>query len=183
MYPAGKFAAKARIVELPSVGLRDERRQALALRQFLSERGGGAFRCGGRLETRDERGWEVFIDKWPAIGGAHCDGAEELGEIPKNRSGRGKNNARDDVRIGTLREGGDLDRHSEISERNPQIEERRTTTNDEFAIKWIDICEATGTIGTNEQLITIDDELPRLSVVARGRKDRVSDGKARLVCS
>ncbi len=42
------FAPKARIVELPSVGLGDERRHALALRQFLSERYVDAFRCGGR---------------------------------------------------------------------------------------------------------------------------------------
>jgi hypothetical protein len=61
MNPAGKFAAKARIVELPSVGTRDERRQALVLRQFLSERYVDAFRCRGRLETRDDRAPQLMM--------------------------------------------------------------------------------------------------------------------------
>jgi hypothetical protein len=70
-----------------------------------------------------------------------------------------------DVRIGALRESGDFDRHPEISQRNPQIEKRRTTTDDEFAIVRINICKAACAVGTNEQLIAIDDEPPGLSVV------------------
>ena len=123
----------------------------------------------------------VFVGKWTAVGRAFGNCIEKLRKVLEDRSRRRKNNARHDVRIGTLREGGDLDRHSEISERNPQIEERRTTTNDEFAIKWIDIGEAAGAIGTDEQLIAIDDESPGLSVVARRRQDGVADCKACLV--
>jgi hypothetical protein len=86
-----------------------------------------------------------------------------------------------DVRIGTLRASRNLDWQPEISERNPQIKECRNTTDDEFAIKWIDIGEAARAIGTNEQLITIDDESPGLSIVAGRRKDSVADRKACFV--
>ena len=90
----------------------------------------------------------VFVGKWTAVGRAFGNCIKKLGKVLKHRSRRWKNNARDDVRIGTLRESGDLDWHPEISERNPQIEERRTAADDEFAIKWIDIRKAAGAIGT-----------------------------------
>lgn len=67
---AGKFAPKARIVKLASVSLRDERRQAFALRQSLSERHVNAFRCSGRLEALNDGGRHVFATKWTAVGGA-----------------------------------------------------------------------------------------------------------------
>jgi hypothetical protein len=123
----------------------------------------------------------VFVGKWTAVGRAFGNCIKKLGKVLKHRSRRWKNNARDDVRIGTLRESGDLDWHPEISERNPQIEERRTAADDEFAIKWIDIRKAAGAIGTNEQLITIDDEPPGLSIVTGRRQDGVADRKACLV--
>jgi len=181
MNPAGKFATKARIVELASVSVRDERRQALALRQLLSKSYVDAFQSGSRPEALDNGGRHVFAAKWTAVSRAFGSCIKKLRKVLKYRSRRCENNARDDVRIGPLRESGDLDWHLEISERNPQIEERRTTADDQFAIKWIDICEAAGAIGTNEQLITIDDESPGLSVVAGWRLDSVTDSKACLV--
>src|SRR6516165_8708504 len=121
------------------------------------------------------------MNKWFAIGGTFCDGFEKPGEVLKRWSRRWKHDPRDNIRIGTLRESGDLNRHLEISECNSQIEQRRTTTDDEFPIKRIDIRQAAGAIGTKEQLITIDYVSPRLSVVARRRQDSVANRKARLV--
>src|SRR5262245_58671897 len=142
MNPAGKFAPKTRIVELASVGLGDEHRQALALRQSLSERHVDALRCGGRLEAPDNGGRHLFAAKWTAVGRAFGNCTKKLCKVLEHRSRRWKNDARDDVWIRPLRESGDLDWHPEMSEHNPQIEEGRTTADDEFAIKWIDICEA-----------------------------------------
>src|SRR5690242_4759529 len=70
-----------------------------------------------------------------------------------------------------------------MSERNPQIEQGGTTANDEFAIERIDVGEAAGAVGTNQQLITVDDESPGLSVVTGRRQDSVANRKARFVYS
>ena len=49
-----------------------------------------------------------------------------------------------------MRKSGDLNWYVEMGERDPQIEEGGTTTDDELSIERINIRQAPGTIGTNE---------------------------------
>ena len=80
-----------------------------------------------------------------------------------------------------MRERGNLNWNVEICERNPQIEERGPAANDEFAVEWIDIRQASRAIGTDQKLVADDHKSPWLGIVARRSENRVTDREARLV--
>src|SRR6516162_9238955 len=157
MNPARKFAPEPRIVELASISLRNERRNGITLLRGPCEFDVDTLQHGRRLEKFDDRVGHVFVDEWTTVGRAFRYCIEKFREIVELRSGIRENNACDDVRIGALRKSGDPNWYIKMGERDSQIEERGTTADDELSIERINIRQAPGTIGTNEELVTIDD--------------------------
>src|SRR6516225_9456825 len=150
MNPARKFAPEARIVELASISLRNQRRNVFSLLRSPGKFNVDTFRHGRRFKKFDDRVGHVFVDEWTTIGRAFRYCIEKFREIIELRSGIRENNASDDVRIGALRKSGDLNWYIKMGERNSQIEERGTAADDELSIERINIWQAPGAIGTNE---------------------------------
>ena len=88
---------------------------------------------------------------------------------------------REHVRFGSVGKGRDVVRTAEAGKRCAQVEQRGPAADQQFPVERVGDRQCTSAIGADLHRIALDQETPRLRIVAGGREDGVAHREAQLL--